>query len=82
MLLSPQEKAFIKLYVQQALEFLQLLEYHWQNFNVSESAVPLKVWSDPDLSPGARQIRSGGKTLWVHLAWTLGKNYISGCFGP
>lgn len=76
MAISPQEKAFIKLYVHQAPEFLQLLEYHWQNFKVSESAVPLKVWSNPDLSPDTKQIRSGGKALWAKiLQWTPGKNY-------
>lgn len=76
MAITQAEKAFIKLYVHQAPEFLQLLEYHWQNFKVAESAVPLKIWSNADLSPDTKQSRANGKPLWMKiLKWTPGKNY-------
>ena len=74
--ISHREKAFIKLYVHQAPESIQLLKYHWQNFKVAESAVPLKIWANRDLSPDTKQIRFGGKVLWTNiLKWTPGKNY-------
>ena len=66
----------MKLYPHQAPEFVTLLEYHWQNFKVAESAVPLKVWTNSDLSPDLKQVRSNGKSLWSQiLKWTPGKNY-------
>ena len=38
--ISAPERAFIKLWRHQTPEFLQLPEYHWQNFKAAESAVP------------------------------------------
>ena len=81
--ISQQEKAFIKLYVHQAPEFTELLEYHWQNFKVAESAVPLKIWANPDLSPDTKQIRSGVKVLWTNTFFgpQLRATTATGCFG-
>ena len=74
--IQPNERAFIKLYPHQADEFLKLLNYHWQNFKVAESAVPLKVWLNPDLSPETKVSRANGLALWVSiLQWSPAKNY-------
>ena len=63
--ISAPERAFIKLGRRQTPEFLQLLEYHWQNFRVAESAVPLEIWAMPDLSPDTRVVRADrSKPLW------------------
>ena len=74
--IQPNEKAFIKLYPHQAEEFVKLLNYHWQNFKVAESAVPLKVWLNADLSPETKVSRANGQALWVSiLQWSPAKNY-------
>ena len=82
--IQPNERAFIKLYPHQADEFLKLLNYHWQNFKVAESAVPLKVWLNPDLSPETKVSRANGLALWVSiLQWSPAKNYywLQRCIG-
>ena len=82
--IQPNERAFIKLYPHQADEFLKLLNYHWQNFKVAESAVPFKVWLNPDLSPETKVGRANGQALWVSiLQWSPPKNYywLQRCIG-
>ena len=74
--ISAPERAFIKLWRHQTPEFLQLLEYHWQNFKVAESAVPLKIWAMPDLSPDTKVVRARSKPLWQSIMkWSPEKNY-------
>ena len=75
--ISAPERAFIKLWRHQTPEFLQLLEYHWQNFKVAESAVPLKIWAMPDLSPDTKVVRADrSKPLWQSIMkWSPKKNY-------
>ena len=75
--ISAVERNFIKLYRHQSPEFLKLLDYHWQNFKVAESAVPLKVWSTGDLSPDTKQVRADrSKPIWSQiLKWSPEKNY-------
>ena len=75
--ISAPERAFIKLWRHQTPEFLQLLEYHWQNFKVAESAVPLKIWAMPDLSPDTKVVRADrSKPLWQSIMkWSPEKNY-------
>ena len=48
---------FIKAYPHQAKEFKVLLESHWQNFKLQESAVPPKRFSFQDLSPDTKPKR-------------------------
>ena len=45
---------FIKAYPHQAKEFVTMLENHWQNFKLQESAVPPKRFSFKDLSPDTK----------------------------
>ena len=45
------EVCFIKAYPHQAQEYIDILEVHWQNFRLAESAVPPKRFAFPDLSP-------------------------------
>ena len=76
--ISDAEKAFIKMFVHQSKEFIILLEYHWQNFKVHESAVPLKVWLSSDLSPITKPTSrvDSGNELWRKiLTWSPEKNY-------
>ena len=75
--ISAPERAFIKLWRHQTPEFLQLLEYHWQNFKVAESAVFLKIWAMPDLSPDTKVARADrSKPLWQSImTWSPEKNY-------
>jgi len=45
------EAAFIKAYPHQAAEYISMLDIHWQNFKLKESAVPPQRFLCPDLSP-------------------------------
>ena len=81
--ISQPEKALIKLYVHQAPESTQLLEYQWQISKFAGSAVSLKIWANPDLSPDTKQIRSGVKVLWTNILFgpQLRATTATGCFG-
>ena len=48
------EIAFIKAYPHQSKEYKNLLEWHWQNFELNESAVPPRRFAFPDLSPDTK----------------------------
>ena len=72
------EVAFIKLFPHQSQEFLDVLEMHWQNFKVHESAVPPKKLAFSDLSPDTKVKRcEKGNVLfnkiftWTQLSNTL-----------
>ena len=75
--ISSEERSFIKLFRHQNAAFIKLLEYHWTNFRVGESAVPLKVWGNPDLSPETKPSRAPpGNEHWKNiLKWTPEANY-------
>ena len=76
------EQCFIRLFMYQNAGFVQALDYHYMNHVVSESALPLRVWSLTDLSPDTKVQRSSGpgslvgqSGLWQEiLKWTPEKN--------
>ena len=70
------EIAFIMAYAHQTKDFLSILEKHWRNFKVNESAIPSKRLALADLSPDTKIIRCEKKNeLWSKiLKWTPAAN--------
>ena len=70
------EVAFIKAYAHQPKDFVKLLEQHWQNFKVNESAVPPRRLALADLSPDTKITRcEKTNELWSKiLKWTPASN--------
>ena len=75
--ISSEELAFMLYYPDQCQDFLQLLEYHWHNYKVRESAVPLKRLSLIDLSPDLKPKRCprDNKLFEKIYTWTPEQNY-------
>jgi hypothetical protein len=62
------EVAFIKAFRHQSPQFSSVLEKHWQNFKVHESAVPPKRLAMPDLSPDTKVKRCDKSNfLWQKI---------------
>lgn len=72
------EVSFIKAYRHQSPKFVEILEGHWQNYKVQESAVPPKRLAMADLSPDTKVKRcEKNNGLWQKiLTWTAEANVI------
>ena len=58
------EKSFMRLFPFLLQKTITLMEYHFQQFKMAESAMPLKVWMTPDLSPNTKPNRGPPGHLW------------------
>ena len=43
------------------------MEYHFQQFKMAESALPLKAWTIPDLNPNTKPNRATQGPLWQQI---------------
>lgn len=70
------EICFIKAYPHQTKEYLDLLDTHWQNFKLNESAVPPKRLAFPDLSPDTKIKRCEKTNVLFNkiFTWTPSSN--------
>lgn len=75
--ISREEAMFITFFPFQNADFINLLEYHWQNYKVQESAVNIKRLALKDLNPNLKQKRcSKDNTLFQEVfRWTPQKNH-------
>lgn len=67
--ISRDEEAIITFLPAQSQEFLNLLEYHWQNFKVQESAVNIKRLSTKDLNPVLRNATRTSRCPKENILW-------------
>ena len=67
------EIAFIKAHQHQSKEYNAILEEHWQNFKLNESAVPPKKFLFPDLSPDTKVKRCEKTNVLFNKVFTWSK---------
>ena len=61
------ETAFMRLVPFLLPKTIRLIEYHFQQFKMKESALPLEVWTIPDLNPNTKPSRSNAGPLWQKI---------------
>ncbi|MDA8583480.1 hypothetical protein N9L68_04585 [bacterium] len=61
------ETAFMRLFPFLMPNTIQLIEYHFQQFKMKESALPFECWMIPDLSPNTKPSRSNAGPLWQQI---------------
>ena len=61
------EKSFMRLFPFVLQKTITLMEYHFQQFKMAESALPLKVWMIPDLNPDTKPTRAAKGPLWQQI---------------
>ena len=61
------EKSFMRLFPFLLPKTITLMEYHFQQFKIAESALPLKTWMIPDLNPNTKPNRATQGPLWQQI---------------
>ena len=61
------EKSFMRLFPFVLPKTIALMEYHFQQFKMAESALPLKTWMIPDLNPNTKPTRATQGPLWQQI---------------
>ena len=61
------EESFMRMFPFVLPKTITLMEYHFQQFKMAESALPLKVWMFPDLNPNTKPNRGNLGPLWQQI---------------